>query len=578
MMTRNLILRAPLSGGKMGRNERRTSLPDLTALLVALALGLVTFSPCSDAYGRPGGGQTFKSSSSSSRSSSSGGSKSSSGSSYQPSSGSTYKSSSGSGSKPSSGSTYQPSSGSGSNSDSDFTGSGYSTGSGSSYQSNSAGGGHCCLLSALVLVGIGVCIYLIHEKIQSSKPDWSSNSPVYSPPSVDDHHKRTLTESFQKLLELDPTFSRVLLEDFLYALYVEVQRSRGGNHLGRMAAYLSPEVIQAYQAYPAGEVRDIIVGALTFEDVRVPGERTGQAVITVRFLANYTEVGANGEQSWYVEEVWTLTRSAGHPSRKPEQARTIGCPNCGAPLEQVFQGVCRYCNARVTGEQELDWRVQRIEMVNREARGPMLTGTVEEVGTEFPTVFDPMLNRNQTLLQARDPELSWPAFEDRVRMIFDTFHRAWSAQDLSAMRPYLSDNLFYLQVYWIEAYKKQGLRNVSESPQLLRLELCKVETDGHYDLVTVRIHAQNIDYTVNTQGQVVGGDRGKIRRYSEYWTFLRGKEAKGASRCDPTCPNCGAPLSQINMAGNCGSCGVKVTAGVFDWVLSRIEQDEVYTG
>ena len=43
------------------------------------------------------------------------------------------------------------------------------------------------------------------------------------------------------------------------------------------------------------------------------------------------------------------------------------------------------------------------------------------------------------------------------------------------------------------------------------------------------------------------------------------------------CPNCGAPL-QINMAGNCGTCRVKVTAGQFDWVLSRIEQDDVYEG
>jgi hypothetical protein len=30
------------------------------------------------------------------------------------------------------------------------------------------------------------------------------------------------------------------------------------------------------------------------------------------------------------------------------------------------------------------------------------------------------------------------------------------------------------------------------------------------------------------------------------------------------------------MAGDCESCGVHVTTGEFDWVLSRIEQDEVY--
>ena len=43
------------------------------------------------------------------------------------------------------------------------------------------------------------------------------------------------------------------------------------------------------------------------------------------------------------------------------------------------------------------------------------------------------------------------------------------------------------------------------------------------------------------------------------------------------CPNCGA-LLKINMAGVCEYCNGKLSSGAFDWVLSRIEQDEAYTG
>ena len=43
------------------------------------------------------------------------------------------------------------------------------------------------------------------------------------------------------------------------------------------------------------------------------------------------------------------------------------------------------------------------------------------------------------------------------------------------------------------------------------------------------------------------------------------------------CPNCGAPL-KVSMAGICEYCGGKVTSGNFDWVLSRIQQDEAYGG
>ena len=66
-----------------------------------------------------------------------------------------------------------------------------------------------------------------------------------------------------------------------------------------------------------------------------------------------------------------------------------------------------------------------------------------------------------------------------------------------------------------------------------------------------------------------GAPLANVRRYSEYWTFIRSANARGASGKDPVCPNCGAPVNAINMAGECGSCRV-------DWVLSRIEQDEVY--
>jgi hypothetical protein len=32
------------------------------------------------------------------------------------------------------------------------------------------------------------------------------------------------------------------------------------------------------------------------------------------------------------------------------------------------------------------------------------------------------------------------------------------------------------------------------------------------------------------------------------------------------------------MSGSCEHCGAHVTSGEFDWVLSRIEQDESYGG
>jgi ribosomal protein L37AE/L43A len=69
-----------------------------------------------------------------------------------------------------------------------------------------------------------------------------------------------------------------------------------------------------------------------------------------------------------------------------------------------------------------------------------------------------------------------------------------------------------------------------------------------------------------------------LRRWSEYWTFIRNRNAKAQhARTELSCPNCGAPL-KVNATGICQFCGGKVTSGEFDWVLSKIEQDESYSG
>jgi hypothetical protein len=96
--------------------------------------------------------------------------------------------------------------------------------------------------------------------------------------------------------------------------------------------------------------------------------------------------------------------------------------------------------------------------------------------------------------------------------------------------------------------------------------------------VAVRLWGTGRDVTTEAaSGRVVGGSARRPRRYSEYWTLIRGASVRGAPRTEKACPSCGGPLA-VSMAGNCEYCGTLVTSGAFDWVLSRIEQDDVYAG
>ena len=119
---------------------------------------------------------------------------------------------------------------------------------------------------------------------------------------------------------------------------------------------------------------------------------------------------------------------------------------------------------------------------------------------------------------------------------------------------------------------------VFEEMRLTEVTAVKVVRDRWYDAITFRIWGTGRDSTVRqATGAVVGGDPRHDRAYSEYWTLIRGAGVRGAPRADKTCPSCGAPLD-TNMAGECAHCGAKVTSGQFDWVLSKIEQDDSYTG
>jgi len=391
---------------------------------------------------------------------------------------------------------------------------------------------------------------------------------------VEQRRYRSVAAALAAVGSTDRGFSRVLFEDFLYALYAEVHSARGGNHLDRLAPYATERARDKLRGEPPESVDGIIVGSAVLEQATV--DATTRVVrVVARYEANYTEHRAGGATSYYVTERWALERPADTASRPPDRARVIGCATCGAPLDKIVGGTCSYCGAAAAGA--ADWRIVDVLDASRETRGPILTGTTEEQGTDAPTLVAPDVQTQLALLTTRDPAVTWDKLSTRVTLIFATFHRTWAAQDLTDVRPFLTDLLFETQRYWVAAYRAQGLRNVTEDPEIITIQLSKITHDPYFDAITVRVFATCKDYTLDAAGAVVGGDRTRERRYSEYWTLIRSAKALGAPRTDPACPKCGAPLAQIAMTGVCASCQAKVTSGDFDWILSRIEQDEVYT-
>ena len=208
-----------------------------------------------------------------------------------------------------------------------------------------------------------------------------------------------------------------------------------------------------------------------------------------------------------------------------------------------------------------------------------LTGDVAEQGTSLPSVLEAQIERRYAAFVAEDPGVKQDALDRRVRAIYAALNAGWTDLDLRPTRPFVSDALYNYLSYWIEAYRAQGLRNVLEDMEISRLQFVKVTRDRHYDAITLRFWASGLDYTVRADsGKRVSGSSSRKRGYSEYWTLIRGRAVRGAPKAAGTCPSCGAPLDRVNMAGTCEYCGGHLTRGEFDWVLSKIEQDDSYAG
>ena len=439
----------------------------------------------------------------------------------------------------------------------------------------------------LDLIVIGGIVFYFFRRNRTTESEImsvvSSGASTGVAPAASD--AQVATRGFDQLRRFDPNFSDIIFTDFCYALYGKAHdaRGHGAEALDLFSPYLSGAARGSLmQRNPAGlqEVKGIIVGAM--EVAEVSDLDTPLVRISVMFETNYTEVvkpntGAVGEMSYYVRERWDLERKRDVLSPPPAQATALHCPRCGAPLQKDSVGACAFCLTKIDSG-EFQWYVRSIALLSREARGPLLTETVPEVGTDYPSVFQPGYENVRAEFEHNNPEFSGEQFLARARLIFDELQAAWSTLNWERARPHETDNIFQMHQYWIDAYKRQHLRNALDQCRITAMQPVKIKEDAFYNAITLRIWAEGYDYTVDGSDKVVSGSKSSLRRWSEYWTFIRNRQAKPApARADLNCPNCGAPL-KVNATGICEFCGGKITSGDFDWVLSKIEQDESYAG
>lgn len=541
--------------------RRRTFLVSAAALLAA-----------GDALARPAGGQGYSGSSGGSKSGGSSGSRSNSG------SGNSGSRSSGSGKSGSSG----------------------TSGGGSGGGGGDGGGAALGLLIHLVFttpqIGIPLLVLIgvvfVAAKWWGVIADWRMERARMKLEEISDEEEESMAEGrlgLVRIVDIDPSFSPIVFEDFLHHLYTRVHEARGANKLDDLSPYVTRGARAALEQEASVPIEGVIVGSTRVLSVVGVGQYDPQTVVTVRFEANYTELTPSGRQAKWVEETWTFARRRGAQSHPPERVRMLGCPSCGAPLKDARDNRCRSCKEIIVPG-EFDWALTTVYLEAERTVPPALTTHVEERGQDKPTIVAHGARKRLEKLGHDDATFSFGALSDKVREIHRVMGAAWSELAWERARPYLSDGLFQSQRYWIDAYRAAGLRNITKDTSVLDIKLSDCRTDPYYDAVVVRIYAKGLDYTVEAASQkVVSGSDDKPRPYSEYWTLIRARSVAGPPPEAPAqCPNCGAALVDGSGAATgvqalggghgaeCRYCKAQLVRGDFDWILARIEQDDGY--
>ena len=266
-------------------------------------------------------------------------------------------------------------------------------------------------------------------------------------------------------------------------------------------------------------------------------------------------------------ERWTFARSAAARTPVAGGVTASRCPACGAELQLSLDGTCAHCRASVTNG-TVDWVVADIQ--NAEFVG--YSGDAS-FAAAAPTIADGVVT-----LRAADPGFVLEAFQARVKTAFLTLQEAWCQQHLDAGRAFLSPGAYFTWRAQLETLATEGRRNVMENIEVRSVEPVQIVHGRVFDDLTVRISASAVDYDVDKDGKVVFGDR-TSRPFTEDWTFQRSVGVATLAKpgtLENTCPSCGAPVS-LNQVGECRFCKAAVTSGKFDWVVSRIEQDDAIT-
>ncbi len=460
---------------------------------------------------------------------------------------------------------------------------GGSHGAASSHSGGSFGSGGSLGGVVVLLIIVFGAVYIM-RRVRNGSPgqSFSGASPqgqaaIAALGSVIRAARRALPPAIDAIRALDPGFE---METFLQRAemtFFLVKRGVQKNDAAAIRPYLddgvfgavSQGISQSKTQHRHALLESLNVRGLAVEDAQCTAQ--GQSiqvhfdlVYRAKTLDDANQTVADEGQDQRHAERWTFARGAAARTAVNGGVIAARCPACGAELRLALDGTCAHCKASVTNG-SVDWAVVDVQPA-------AYVGYSAESSLGFAAASIP---EGLAALSAADKDFSLGVFEGRVKTAFLALQDAWCKQSLDAGRAFMSPGAYFTWSAQLETLAAEGRRNVMENISVRTIEPLRIVHGHVFDDLTVRISAAAADFEVDKNDKIVFGDH-MVRPFMEDWTFQRSVGVTTSNKpgtLENTCPSCGAPVS-LTQIGECRYCKAAVTSGKFDWVVSRIDQEE----
>lgn len=125
-------------------------------------------------------------------------------------------------------------------------------------------------------------------------------------------------------------------------------------------------------------------------------------------------------------------------------------------------------------------------------------------------------------IRQMDPAFDIQKFRDRCTDHFFKVQGAWANRDMSEIRNMLTDEIYHTLQNDADDLKRQKLINRLDNIAVRDVEVSEAWQEQGMDFITVRFHANLLDYTTEeAAGRVVSGSRTEPVKFEEFWTFTR---------------------------------------------------------